>query len=243
MQKIAAFTILSSLALSGCAGLQESNPPLYPTDYKERFKIELMNAPQEMEIYPLQHTGLDPDQRKRLASYAAAYRRFGKSVVTVSVPTGPDGKVTARTAAHTKRVLDVLHANGVAKGNIHGQTYLPDNPLALNPVKITYSRPTAGVAAKCGLWTDDVGFASVGTDIENLPYYNLGCATQTAVAKQIADPMDVVRHQQETPADAARSTTVLNAWRTRGPSSASSGTSPGGSTTSAMPSSSSTSSR
>lgn len=216
MRKLSTFAVLAAaLGTSGCASMLESNPPLYPVDFKERFPIQLGNAAQKLEIYPTQHAGLESGQRRALIDYAREYKRAGQSIVAVAVPTGPDGRITKTNATNARRVLDVLHANGISRANVHGETYLPPNPNGLNPIKMTYLKPTATVAAKCGLWTDDVGFGSLGTDVENLPYYNHGCATQSAVANQIADPMDVVRHQQVSPGDAARSTTVLTAWRGR----------------------------
>lgn len=214
MRKIRTLAIISSaIALSACASMNESTQPQYPVDFKDRFPITIGNEAKEVSIFPVQHGRLDGAQRNVLIAYATAYKRSGQSVVTVSVPTAPDGRVTAPNAAHTKRVLDVLQANGVSRANIQGETYLPQDPTQLNPVKLSYLKPAARVNSKCGMWTDDVGFASIGTDIENLPYYNHGCATQAAVAAQIANPMDVVRHHPVSPSDAATSTAVLSAWR------------------------------
>ena len=45
--------------------------------------------------------------------------------------------------------------------------------------------------------------AAPSPDWSNKPYWNFGCAYQTAFAAQVADPRDLVTPQAETPADTA----------------------------------------
>lgn len=222
----------AALSLGACAQLAESNPPAYAPNHQERFPIKLANAPETLEVYPMEYASLDRDQKLTVADFGKAFRRSSKSVMSVAVPADIDGRVDAQTAAHAKQILKTLQDNGVARASVRGQTYLPADPAGLNPIKLTYIKAKAAVTEQCGLWPDDTGFASIEPSIENLPYYNHGCATQQAIAKQMADPMDVVRQHRPSPVDAARATAVISTYR-GGPSTnsadANAGTSNGGS--------------
>lgn len=233
---------LTAISLGACAQLAETNPPAYAPDYHDRFPIKLANAPETLNVYPMEYASLDRDQKITVADFAKNFRRSSKSVLSVAVPADIGGKVDAQTAAHAKQILKTLQDNGVARSSVRGQTYLPEDPAGLNPIKLTYVKPKATVSEECGLWPDDTGFASIEPAIENLPYYNHGCATQQAIAKQMADPMDIVRQHRPMPVDAARSTAVISGYR-GGPSANNSdrngsSSSNGGSTSSSSSSSS-----
>ena len=62
----------------------------------------------------------------------------------------------------------------------------------------------AHVADQCDQWPRDLAIGSGAVaDWSNKPYWNFGCAYQTALAAQVADPRDLVTPQAETPADTA----------------------------------------
>lgn len=206
--------IAAAITLGACSQNLESNPPAYPIDYHERFPIKLANAPETLDVYPLEYASLDREQKLTLSEFAKAFRRSSKSVLSVAVPAGADGRVDALTATHAKQILKTLEENGVQRSAVRGQTYLPTDLAGLNPIRLMYVKPKAAVTQTCGLWPDDTGFASVEPGIENLPYYNHGCATQQAIAKQMADPMDVVRQHRVSPVDASRAAAVITNYRT-----------------------------
>ncbi|MFC5506189.1 CpaD family pilus assembly protein [Bosea massiliensis] len=207
------FAAAAALSLGACSQLAESNPPAYAPTHQERFPIKLANAPETLEVFPMQYASLDNDQKLTVADFGKDFRRSSKSVMSVAVPADVNGRVDAQTAAHAKQILKTLQDNGVARSAVRGQTYLPNDPTGLNPIKLTYVKAKAAVTEQCGLWPDDTGFASIEPGIENLPYYNHGCATQQAIAKQMADPMDVVRQHRPSPVDAARATAVISTYR------------------------------
>jgi pilus assembly protein CpaD len=71
------------------------------------------------------------------------------------------------------------------------------------------------VEGPCGQWPDDIaeynGTLSGWTN-RNQPWENFGCATQNMYAKQVADPLDLVRGRPEGPASGLRRTTVINKY-------------------------------
>jgi len=60
------------------------------------------------------------------------------------------------------------------------------------------------VAIRCGTWPQDLGGSDFAFDNSNRPVWNFGCSTQTAVAAQVADPVDLVRGRQEGRIDAVK---------------------------------------
>ncbi|MBL7309728.1 pilus assembly protein CpaD, partial [Escherichia coli] len=49
----------------------------------------------------------------------------------------------------------------------------------------------------CGLWPQDLGARGFASDYTTQPSWNLGCAMQSNVAAQVADPIDLVRGRPE----------------------------------------------
>ena len=72
----------------------------------------------------------------------------------------------------------------------------------------------AHVASTCGEGPADLASGSSAEGWQNRPYYNLGCATQSNLAAQVADPVDLVRPRQEDPSDVAMRTRAISAVRT-----------------------------
>jgi pilus assembly protein CpaD len=62
----------------------------------------------------------------------------------------------------------------------------------------------AKVGGRCGLWPQDLGVSDPKFNAGNDPYWNLGCAMQSNVASQVADPLDLVRGRSEGRVDTVR---------------------------------------
>ena len=62
----------------------------------------------------------------------------------------------------------------------------------------------AKVGTRCGLWPQDLGVSNAKFNANNEPYWNLGCAMQSNVAAQVADPVDLVRGRSEGRVDTVR---------------------------------------
>lgn len=208
--KVLATILAASCGLAACQTLEDTNPPQYPSDPSERFPIELRLGQHELEVYPTANFQLDRRQVQDLDDFVRAYRKSGRTDLTVAVPTEPDGRVSPVIGANTKMVLQVLARDGVPKNFVRGSSYLPSRAGALNPIRLSYGGPKAAVANQCGLWPDDLGFASLETNVDNLPYWNQGCAVNANMAAQIADPMDVARSARAEGPDVARGTAKIS---------------------------------
>jgi pilus assembly protein CpaD len=81
-------------------------------------------------------------------------------------------------------------------------------------MRLSFFGLKATVADRCGQWPRDLGIGSgAAEDWSNKPYWNFGCAFQTALAAQVADPRDLVSHQAETPGDTELRTGAIKSLR------------------------------
>src|ERR1700730_681945 len=75
----------------------------------------------------------------------------------------------------------------------------PGGTHAVAPVRLSFLGLKASVADQCGQWPRDLAIGSgAPEDWSNKPYWNFGCAYQSALAAQVADPRDLVAPQGET---------------------------------------------
>jgi pilus assembly protein CpaD len=206
--KIAAAAALAVL-LAGCHANQviESG---FPNAYAERHPIRITEGEAVHEI--LIGTGratLTPGQRAELSAFAGGWRRRGSGGVIIEVPAGTANEHAAK--ASVREVRSVLAAAGVPARGIAVQSYtsLPENTLA--PVRVIYPTVKAE-AGPCGVWPDDLGAQDWEHQIQNRPYWNLGCASQRAMAAMIDNPADLVQPRREQPPSAARRATVIDKY-------------------------------
>lgn len=173
---------------------------VYPYDYRDRHPIVLTDKPKNLDIFT-RGIALDDRQIDDVKTFAAEYRRRGKGVMTVQVPKGDP-------SAH--RTLDSIR-HALSKGGLSGRavsvtSYVPTDPNLAAPIRLTYRQMEAAVASECGLWPQDLGVSDAGFNFRNEPYWNLGCATQSNFAAQIADPVDLVRGRTPGAIDPVRRT-------------------------------------
>jgi len=90
----------------------------------------------------------------------------------------------------------------------------PAGPNPVAPVRVSFVGLKASVADQCGQWPRDLAIGSGAVeDWSNKPYWNFGCAYQTALAAQVADPRDLVAPQGETPTDTLMRTRAIESLR------------------------------
>ena len=107
--------------------------------------------------------------------------------------------------------------NALYSAGAHVRTIVasyPAGPNLVAPVRLSFLGLKASVADRCGQWPRDLAIGSgVDADWSNKPYWNFGCAYQSAFAAQVADPRDLVAPQGETPADTVMRTRAIEILR------------------------------
>jgi pilus assembly protein CpaD len=197
-QTLGALSLLA-LSVGACAPDRVVTGSTYPTDYRERHPIVLAHAPKSLDVF-VEAGGIDPRQRQDIQDFATEYRRYGEGAMTIEVPED--------TRTPTRRSLSLVRATlaqaGVPGGRTTVASYPIEDPGLAAPIRLSFQRMQAKVGNRCGLWPQDLGVSNLKFNASNDPYWNLGCAMQSNVASQVADPLDLVRGRSEARVDTAR---------------------------------------
>lgn len=196
--RMLAFAALAAIAqaLGACANRAETTGSTYPDDFRERHPIVLGHGARVLDVFVEGARGVQAREEQDLQAFFAEYRRFGNGPVTAQVPVGVPYVGATRAA--------LARIRAAAGGRLSVSSYTPADPTLASPIRLSFQRLQAKVGSTCGLWPQDLGVADYEFNQSNQPYWNLGCAVQSNVASQIADPVDLVRGRQPTPPDTQR---------------------------------------
>ena len=194
--------LLAGLPLAACGADRAVIGSIYPHDYRQRHPIVLAEGARTLDVFVNAAQGLDPRQREDVIAFAVEYRRYGQGPLAAQIPAGSGAEIGAHRTLEAIR--EALDAGGVPGGHLAVSTYLVADPRAASAIRLSFPRLKAKVASKCGLWPHDLGVSNIRSDLSNAPYWNQGCALQTNVAAQVADPVDLVRGRQEGRIDTLR---------------------------------------
>jgi pilus assembly protein CpaD len=198
-------------ALSGCAAdrvVTGSTPHL---TYHQRHPIVLTEGAHTLDVFVTGQAGLDGRQRADVRAFAGEYRRNGQGAILAQVPAGARSEIGAH--ATLARIRSELAAAGVPDGYVAVSAYPVMDPLVASPVRLSFARLTAKVTSPCGTWPRDLGISDPREGMRNDTYWNFGCAMQSNVAAQVADPVDLVRPRIDGSPDPIRRAQVIDAVR------------------------------
>jgi pilus assembly protein CpaD len=215
--------VLASLGatIAGCDTTQDTAQNdadiALSSDYRQRHPITMVEKDRTLEVFVGgARNGLTPEQRAQVLAFAQTWRDDATGRFTIDQPTGTRNARAASLALG--EIRSILVASGVPSQAIRVQPYRVAEKGLLAIIKINYPR-LAAVAGPCGQWPDDLGPSADKKHFENVPYWNLGCATQHNLAEMVSNPADLVQPRAETPIYSARRSTALDKYR-KGESSA-----------------------
>ena len=186
---------LAASPLAGCGVDYASNDSVAPGDYHQRHPIVIAEAPTTLDVYPV-GGALDKQSRDKLREFAERYRRFGASQITILAPAGrPDSD--ARIVDDIRRTL----ARTGLRGAVGVGVYPVADATRASPVRMIFQGLKAGVPTPCGQWPSDLASGGSIEGWKNDYYANFGCATQSALAAQVADPRDLAQARAYDPPD------------------------------------------
>ena len=175
--------------------MQTSSIPM--DDYKVRHPITLSETSRTLDIFPAGGNGyLDPRSAGQVAEFGRLYRQVGEGPILILYPVGPG--IQSRVAVDA--ICRALAAGG-ARIAVRTGSYPIVNARLASPVRLSFTGLKAKVATPCGEWPSDLASGSTLQGWDNKPYWNYGCAYQSAFAAQVADPRDLVGPQPEEPMD------------------------------------------
>jgi pilus assembly protein CpaD len=196
------------LALSACANNNRVVTSNKVVDYHDVHPITLIEGERTIDIFAAGGGGtIGMRQIADIRAFAIEYRRSGNGPLYMAVPRG--NKLAVKSIAS---IREALQAGGISP--VHASYQTAGGPGSIAPVKLTFARLEAKVASRCGLWPSDLnGNGGTLDGWTNNHWENYGCATQTMIAAQVADPLDLVRGRPETPGDPMRRVNVLMLYR------------------------------
>ncbi|WP_311276841.1 CpaD family pilus assembly protein [Methylobacterium sp. WCS2018Hpa-22] len=210
--------VLASIALAATLGAcradrAETTGSLYPADYRARHPIVLADDTRSLDVFVTGTGHIDPRQRADIEAFLLEFRRYGRGTVILDMPRGVSpslGAAVERTGAGIRRLGA---ENGVGGGQMVVTGYAVADPFLASPLRLSFRRLEAKVGNQCGLWPQDLGAGSPAFSARNETHWNLGCAMQSNVASQVADPVDLVRGRPEGRIDAVQRTMDINKLR------------------------------
>ena len=200
--------------LGACQADRAATGSIYPHDYRARHPIVLTDGSRSLDVFPTGPGHLDPRQRADVDAFVLEYRRYGRGTLLVEMPQGAAPSAGAAAERTGSAIRRLAAEGGVSGREVVLSGYPVANPGLAAPIRLSFQRMEARVADKCGLWPKDLGASSPMTDLRNEPAWNLGCATQSTVAAQVADPVDLVRGRTEGRIDTVRRVKDIDQLRT-----------------------------
>jgi len=202
---------LAALLLAGCAGRSVTVGAI-PDDYRTNHPIIIAEKERTFDI-PVASgdRALTISMREIVRGVALDYRASATGTVRIMSPTGSGNAGAASLLV--REVAQILKAEGVPGNRIVSSPYHVASYTDAAPIRISFVAMSAQTG-ECGRWPDDV----LGNTSENRSYANFGCASQSNLAAQIANPADLLNPRGMTPIDATRRSTVLEAYRKQGSS-------------------------
>lgn len=204
--------LLCALGLAGCAETRPLDGLTYPYDTRERHPILLSEAPVLLDVFPRSAFGLDARQAADVRAFGTGFRADTMGAIQVSVPT-VGGRPTSLVRTTAQGVRQNLAAAGVNARAVRWVEYDAGGLGPQSPLRLSHAALTASVPHACGDWPYDLAAGAGIESFRNEPYWNLGCATQSSLALQVADPVDLVRPRVEGRADTVKRVNDINALR------------------------------
>ncbi|MCY0149200.1 CpaD family pilus assembly lipoprotein [Hoeflea sp. G2-23] len=204
--------LFAASLLSGCAGWggQSITVGAVPDDYRTSHPIIVSEQERTVDIpVATGDRNLTIAMREIVRGAAINYRSSASGAIRIMVPVGSTNSGAASVLS--RQVAGVLRKEGVPGDRILTSPYQVSSPDDAAPIRIAFLAITASTG-KCGRWPDDL----LANTSENRNYANFGCASQSNLAAQIANPGDLIAPRGMTPIDAERRSTVIESYRKDG---------------------------
>ena len=202
---LAGLLITTAGLVQGCAGRDSMSTGAIPDDYRSRHPITLSEAEHTLDI-PIASgdSRLTVGVSDAIRGFAANYASSSSGSIVIMTPEGSANSAASSYAR--KQIRTVLTSAGVPARKIAETRYAANGSSA--PIRLSYLAITA-MTHPCGNWPEDLS----NNTFANKNWQNFGCATQSNMAAQIANPMDLVTPRGMSPIDAERRSNVIGLYR------------------------------
>jgi pilus assembly protein CpaD len=191
-----ALTLLAVLAagtsVGGCLkGSPRFQAPFALANPNERFPIAVKQGEASLDLAVYRgSSGLNPSQKEQLDAFLRDYKAQGVERLVIRAPSGGANE---RAAMHAyDEVRRAMRRAGVNSSAVTLEPYFasgdPSAPLRLSYLQYVAAPPD------CPDWSENIA-----RDPQNMPWTNMGCATQRNLAEMVANPEDLIGPRGETP--------------------------------------------
>ncbi len=197
--------LLMSAALAACnAHREKSVKGWLVADPTARHPILVGSTPVALDLpVPRASAGLTRSQKMDLRHFLRQYKDKNEGPLIVGAPSGGSNEVAVMHALGDLR-REFTRA-GISRNQVQFDAYSGMGNAAA-PIKVSYQN-FAARGPECGDWSDNLA-----RDPKNIPYRNLGCATQRNLAAMVANPRDFMEPRGMTPRDSQRRDVIMDKY-------------------------------
>jgi pilus assembly protein CpaD len=181
---------LVATSVGGCFTSPRFQAPFTLANPNERHPIAVRQGEVTLDlaVYP-GASGLNESQKAKVANFLADYKSQSSDRLLIRAPSGGPNETAAMRAYD--QVRSALRHAGIDLRSVALEPYFGNgDPSA--PVRLSYLQLIA-VPPDCPDWSENIG-----RDPHNMPWPNMGCATQRNLAAMVANPEDLIRPRGET---------------------------------------------
>jgi pilus assembly protein CpaD len=189
-----------AIATSGCLQSPRFKAPFTLSNPNERHPIAVRQGEALLDLAVYRgSTGLNESQRGQLYDYLRDYKAQSSGRLLIRAPSGGANETAAMRAYD--EVRRAMHSAGIDPAVVVLEPYFANGDPAA-PLRLSYLQFVAE-PPDCPDWSENIG-----RDPKNMPWPNMGCATQRNLAAMVANPEDLVHPRGETPRPSERRDTV-----------------------------------
>lgn len=194
-------------AVTGCANRDDMTTGSVHDDYRQRHPIVLTQASHNVDIpVAASDRRLTQGTRDMIRGFVQDYKARATGSVEILTPQGSMNGQAIADVRH--QVRQELVASGIPSRRIVDSFYPAGGAGDAAPIRLQFMATTA-VTNACGQWPEDLA----DKPFDNQNYYNFGCASQSNLAAQVANPTDLVAPRAQTPIDAEQRGKVISDYR------------------------------
>jgi pilus assembly protein CpaD len=200
----AILALLLATSLGGCWQSPRFQAPFTLANPNERYPITVKQGETTLDLAVYSgSSGLNPSQRAQLYDFLADYKQQSADQLLIRAPSGGPNETAAMRAYEDVRAA-MRHA-GIRPSAVAVQSYyFGGDPAA--PIRLSFLQVVA-VPPDCPDWSENIA-----RDPQNMPFTNMGCATQRNLAAAVANPRDLIDPRGETPRSSERRDVVWSKY-------------------------------
>jgi pilus assembly protein CpaD len=191
-----ALTLFAVLVVGTSAGGCLKGSPRFQAPFtlanpNERYPIAVKQGEATLDLAVYRgSSGLNPSQKAQLDAFLRDYKAQGVERLLIKAPSGGPNESAAMRAYDEVRAA--MRRTAIKPSTVTIEPYFASyDPAA--PLRLSYLQYVAE-PPDCPDWSENIA-----RDPQNMPWTNMGCATQRNLAMSVADPNDLVEPRGETP--------------------------------------------